>query len=86
MVIGDKTGGTLNTHTGLTPRFDLALLPNVTKGGGVGGRETHWRWDQQIPPTVVIKEPAEGSDLASHLWHKSSSWACVCVCVREVSE
>lgn len=36
MVIGDKTGGTLNTHTGLTPRFDLALLPNVTKGGGVG--------------------------------------------------
>lgn len=31
--------GTLNTHTGLTPHFDLAFLPNVTEGGYRGPLE-----------------------------------------------
>ena len=43
-----------------------------------GVTEAHWRWDQQISPTVVIKKPAEGSNLGSHLMREPS-----CVCERE---
>lgn len=35
----------------------------LQSGGGV--TEALWRWDQQISPTVVIKRPAEGSNLAA---------------------
>ena len=47
-----------------------------------GVTETHWRWDQQIWPTVVIKEPAEGSNLDSQS-DARVKLASLCVCVRE---